>query len=141
MFFDVDFGFEDAGQFVGLFTAKGYALKKRRDGTSYWVQPPSKLRVKDGAPVKDEKGFDVYDKIIDGYQEVGAGKEGKRGLTKPAWGAQDDLLEQAQTAYQELTGATSGTVKSRGQRVGVAASTGAADRARPGAYEDDEPPF
>lgn len=63
-YFDVTFGDQSDKGFIPVFVAKGYALKEKNAG-GYFFQAPSKKRLKNGQAVKDDKGFDIWDPIVD----------------------------------------------------------------------------
>jgi len=94
-FFDVALGEQTDEGFIGVFTVKGFVLKKKNDG-GFWYQAPARKRLKNGEPVKDGDGYDVWDPYFDlFFTETSDGWK----PSKAAWKGKDMILEQAEAAY------------------------------------------
>lgn len=110
-----------------VFVVKGFALKQKKDGTSYYYQAPSKARTdKAGNPVNNKEGFQIYDSYFDLYGE--RTDDGYK-PTPEAWDGREAILKQAVALYDgaapkgagrgsaakpkaTATAATAGTVES-----------------------------
>lgn len=55
------------------------SVKNKKDG-GYWTQYPSSVRMRDGQPVKDEKGYDIRDEFYHPYVNTQAGFSGRKVL-------------------------------------------------------------
>ena len=111
MVFDLAVGYEENGQFIGVMDVRGCWLKQKSDGSGNYVSFPSKLRVtKEGEAAVDDNGYKIYDNIVDMYLEKGANPEkpDTRAPTQAAWGFRKWLIQEATTAYQQLSSSESG---------------------------------
>ncbi len=111
MGFDLAIGYDAGDRFVGVIEVRGCWLKEKKDKSAMYVSFPSKLRTdKSGDAVIDQNGYKVYDNIVDLYMEVGANKESpdKRAVTEAGWGFRKWLIEEAATAYQQMSASESG---------------------------------
>lgn len=118
------------------FVVRGFALKRKNDGSAYYWQAPSKARTKGGEIQKDEKGFTIYDAHFDLFGERDG--EGNYKPTKEAFEGRKQLIELAVESWQASQNASSG----RGAAVRKEAPA-AVPTAVEGATEaeDDDLPF
>lgn len=100
------------------FVVRGFALKRKNDGTGYYWQAPSKKRLKNGQPVKDDKGFDVYDAHFDLYGEKDG--DGNYKVAKTAFEGRTELINLAVAAYSASQTAESGRGPERPATVATA---------------------
>lgn len=124
-FFDVALGEQTDEGFIGVFTVKGFVLKAKNDG-GFFYQAPAKKRMKNGEPVKDDKGYDVWDPYFDLFFTE-AGDAWKP--SKAAWRGKDMILEQAEAAYAAEGGKQAGrgaAPKAAPAKVKATAKVGAA---------------
>jgi len=91
---DLAVGFLASDQkFVGLMTVRSIWLGKTKEG-GYMIKWPSKLRVRNGETMKDDKGFDKYDNLVDLYGEMGGGGDPTRyAITEGAWKFKERLIQ------------------------------------------------
>jgi hypothetical protein len=110
MVFDLGIGYNDGSTFIGVADVRGCWLKQKNDGSGNYVQFPSKLRVKDGQPVEDDKGYKIYDNVVDLFMEKGANpdKPDTRAPTEAAWGFRKWLIEEATKVYKAASKSESG---------------------------------
>lgn len=136
-FLDIAFGdVGEDGDFTGACEVRGCVLKEGTKG--FYVQFPAKPRLdKQGNPVKDQKGYAIYDNHFDLYVE-GEGEERKP--TAAAWELRSEIILAAQHAYEAE--ATSNT--GRGAAPAKAAKAAPAPKVKPAEaaeeIEGDEAP-
>ena len=95
-FFDLGLGdTADDGAFTGVCEVRGCVLKKGAKG--FYVQFPAKKREKDGEPVKDDKGYVIYDNHFDLFI---AGEGEDRKPTTAAWDFRKELILAAQHMFE-----------------------------------------
>lgn len=129
--------------------ARGFVLRQSKKDDKFYWQPPSKVRLEKGSnkPAKDDKGYDIYDPIVDLWGEK---KDGKFTPTESAWEARDAIIQQAVEQYEASTGDAPST-KGRGGAKGAAKAAPAKERPAAAASkveggdgeydEDDDLPF
>lgn len=153
---DVAVGYEVNGDFVGVLDLRGLWLKRKKDGSGYFVSFPAKQRLKDGEPVM-KNGYPVYDNHIDLYMEQGANPEkpDQRGITEASWNFRTWLIDEMVKASENLDapqvgrGAPKAAPKSAPPKASTPAKPAARPAARPapaavaeeGEGEDDGFPF
>ena len=102
-YFNVVVGEEgEDGEFVGALVLKDFVLKEKKDGSSKYWQSPAKQRLRNGAPVKDPKGFAVWDDYISLFAEEGSS------ATPLAFKLRTSIIEQATALFDNAGKATSG---------------------------------
>lgn len=100
---DLAIGYESDGAFVGVLDVRGLWLKRKQDGSGYFVSFPAKQRLKDGEPVM-KNGYPVWDNHVDLFMELGANPEKPdvRGVTEAGWGFRKWLIEEMVKASQSM---------------------------------------
>jgi hypothetical protein len=122
MFFNLNIGYTDGGEFVPLLVGTDFVLMAKKAG-GYFFKGPSKQRIRNGEAVKKD-GYNVYDEMVKMYGEEGDG--GKFGLTKLSNGLRENIIKQATEAYEALgSGDSSNAARGSAAKQGAATSTGA----------------
>lgn len=143
---DVAVGYDTNGDFVGVLDLRGLWLKRKKDGSGYFVSFPAKQRMKDGEPVM-KNGYPVYDNHIDLYMEQGANPEKPdvRGITEASWNFRSWLIDEMVKASESMDapqsgrGAPKGPAKPAASKTAPAANKPAARPApAPAAVAEDE---
>lgn len=102
-FFNLLLGYKTDNGFVPLLEARDFVLKRKNDGSSLYYQAPSKPRIRQGEHVVDDRGYKVYDNIIDLYGEKGAGQDKEKwSPTKAAFALRKHILDQAEKALKAM---------------------------------------
>lgn len=117
------------------FVVRGFALKRKTDGSAYYWQSPSKARMKSGVQVKDDKGFPIYDAHFDLFGS--RDKNGDYKVAPAAFEARTKLIELAVEAYSTAQAGNSGRGTAKAAKpAAVSSSVEGADDS-----EDDDLPF
>lgn len=144
-FFSVILGFTDEeGEFQAVVSIRDMALKTGRNGL--YFQWPSKLRTKNGEPVKergtDGKEYNKYDNIVD---LAFTGEGASRTASPAAWDLRDEIQQQAAATFADLEKSTSRANKGRGAEAPAKAKEKPSKRSVPpppvDEDDDDELPF
>lgn len=113
---DVAVGYETNSDFVGVLDLRGIWLKRKKDGSGYFVSFPAKQRMKDGQPVM-KNGYAVYDNHIDLYMEQGANPEkpDQRGITEASWNFRSWLIDEMVKASESMDAPQAGRGAPKGK--------------------------
>ncbi len=121
---DVAVGYTTDDKFVGVLDIRGVWLKSKRDGSGNYIQFPSKpRRTKDGEPVRDDNGYEVYDNQVDLHMDR---TSDKKGPTEAAWNFRKWLIGEMESTYKTLNSAEGGRGAARAAPAREAAAAPAA---------------
>lgn len=131
---DLAIGYDGAGgKFIGLLEVRGLWLKRKKDGSGYFVSFPASARLdkQTKEPVMKD-GFKVYDNHVDLYMELGANKKNpdSRGVTEAAFDFRNWLIQEMVTLSETMDAPQRGRGTEK-PTVGKAAPTRAAMPSRP----------
>lgn len=137
-YFNVVVGEEDNGEFTGALVLKDFVLKYKKDGVSYFWQAPAKQRMRDGQPVKDQKGYAIWDEYMTLFAP-----EGEKQPTGLSFDTRSEITTQAGKLYDAAKSATTGRGGAKPAAKPVAGKRPAAkaqvDAADPAELSDDLP--
>lgn len=115
---DLAVGYETkSGDFVGVLDCRGLWLKRKKDGSGFFVSFPAKQRVDKNGQAVQKNGYNVWDNHIDLYMEEGANPDmpDKRGITDAAWNFREWLIAEMVSASEQMDAPQQGRGAPRSQ--------------------------
>lgn len=138
---DLAIGYESDGAFVGVLDVRGLWLKRKKDGSGYFVSFPAKQRMDKSGEAVMKNGYAVWDNHVDLYMEQGANPEKPdvRAVTEAGWGFRKWLVEEMVKASSTMDAPQAGRGAPKASKPAMAAKAAAPSRpAKPVAVEEAE---